>query len=107
MNVNNLTKNVVGDMGTKIRFYFYFYLLFILIIAWRRSQVLVELRFSVEPTGTLFWRPLEVVLFRRARNIFSQFFRQFRILNRNLSDSLKNLPTLFKKWFVYFHQNKS
>jgi hypothetical protein len=53
-----------------------------------RSQVLVG------PTGTLFWRPLDVLLFRRARNIFSQLFRQFRILNCNLSDSLKNLPTL-------------
>jgi hypothetical protein len=61
----------------------------------------------VEPTGTLFWRPLDVLLFRRARNIFSQLFRQFRILNCNLSDGLKNLPTLFQKWFEYFHQNKS
>jgi hypothetical protein len=28
MNVNNLTKNVVGDMGTKIRFYILIYDLF-------------------------------------------------------------------------------
>jgi hypothetical protein len=28
MNVNNLTKNVVGDMGTKIRFYILIYYLF-------------------------------------------------------------------------------
>jgi hypothetical protein len=63
------------------------------------SQVLVE------PTGTLFWRPLDVLLFRPARNIFfTTFSRQFRILNCNLSDSLKNLPTLFQKWFEYFHQ---
>jgi hypothetical protein len=27
--------------------------------------------------------------------------------HNNLSDSLKNLPTLFQKWFEYFHQNKS
>jgi hypothetical protein len=40
-----------------------------------------------------------------ARNIFfTTFSRQFRILNCNLSDSLKNLPTLFQKWFEYFHQ---
>jgi hypothetical protein len=32
---------------------------------------------------------------------FSQLFRQFGILNCNLSDSLKNLPTLFQKWFEY------
>jgi hypothetical protein len=38
---------------------------------------------------------------------FSQLFRQFRILNCNLSDSLKNLPTLFQKWFEYFYRNKS
>jgi hypothetical protein len=38
---------------------------------------------------------------------FSQLFRQFSILNCNLSDSLKNLPSLFQKWFEYFHQNKS
>jgi hypothetical protein len=40
-------------------------------------------------------------------NIFSQLFRQFRMLNCNLSHSLKNLPTLFQKWFEYFHQKKS
>jgi hypothetical protein len=33
--------------------------------------------------------------------------RQFGILNCNLSDSLKNLPTLFQKWFEYFYRNKS
>jgi hypothetical protein len=38
---------------------------------------------------------------------FSQLFRQFGILNCNLSDRLKNLPTLFQKWFEYFHRNKS
>jgi hypothetical protein len=38
---------------------------------------------------------------------FSQLFRQFGILNCNLSDSLKNLPTLFQKWFEYSHRNKS
>jgi hypothetical protein len=61
----------------------------------------------VEPTGTLFWRPLDVLLFRRALKYFSQLFRQFRILNCKLSDNLKNLPTLFQKWFEYFHQNKN
>jgi hypothetical protein len=29
------------------------------------------------------------------------------VLNCNLSNSLKNLPTLFQKWFEYFHRNKS
>jgi hypothetical protein len=43
----------------------------------------------------------------RKKIFFSQLFRQFRMLNYNLSDSLKNLPTLFQKWFEYFHQNKS
>jgi hypothetical protein len=38
---------------------------------------------------------------------FSQLFRQFGILNCNVSDSLKHLPTLFQKWFEYFHRNKS
>jgi hypothetical protein len=42
----------------------------------------------------------------RALNIkitnFSQLFRRFGILNCNLSDSLKNLPTLFQKWFGLF-----
>jgi hypothetical protein len=59
----------------------------------------------VEPTGTLFWRPLDVLLFRRARNIFSQLFREFGMLNCGLSDSLGNLPTLFQKWFEYFRQS--
>jgi hypothetical protein len=59
----------------------------------------------VEPTMALLWRPLAVLLFRRPENIFSQLFRQFGILNCNLSDSLKNLPTLFQKWFEYFHRN--
>jgi hypothetical protein len=35
---------------------------------------------------------------------FSQLFRRFGILNCNLSDSLKNLPTLFQKWFEYFNE---
>jgi hypothetical protein len=43
----------------------------------------------VEPTGTLFWRPLNVLLLRRAgKYFFPKLFRQFRILNCNLSDSL-------------------
>jgi hypothetical protein len=60
----------------------------------------------IEPTMALLWRPLDVLLFRRSK-FFSQLFRQFGILNRNLSDSLKNLPTLFQKWFEYFYRNKS
>jgi hypothetical protein len=32
---------------------------------------------------------------------FSQLFHHFRILNCNLSNRLKNLPTLFQKWFEY------
>jgi hypothetical protein len=62
-----------------------------------------------------------LLLFRAARKYFdrdltrathmkitiSQLFQEFRMLNCNLSDSLKNLPTLFRKWFEYFHQNKS
>jgi hypothetical protein len=50
----------------------------------------------VEPTMALLWRPLDVLL-----------FRQFGILNCNLSDSFKNLPTLFQKWFEFFYRNKS
>jgi hypothetical protein len=49
-----------------------------LIIGWRRSRYLffkmkvtkvkiVDCQVLVEPTGTLFWRPLDVLLFRRAR----------------------------------------
>jgi hypothetical protein len=45
--------------------------------------------------------------FGALKNIFSQLFRRFGILNCNLSDSLKNLPTLFQKWFGYFYRNKS
>jgi hypothetical protein len=60
----------------------------------------------VGPTMALLWRPLDVLLFRRPKNIFSQLFRRFGILNCNLSDSLKNLPTLFQKWFGYFYRNK-
>jgi hypothetical protein len=62
---------------------------------------------QLEPTMALLWWPLDILLFRRPKNIFSQLFRQFGILNCNLSDSLKNLPTLFQKWFEYFHRNKS
>jgi hypothetical protein len=47
----------------------------------------------VEPTMALLWRSLDVLLFRRPENFFSQLFRQFGILNCNLSDSSKNLPT--------------
>jgi hypothetical protein len=43
----------------------------------------------------------------RYKIFFSQLFRQFRILNCYLSDSLKNLQTLFQKWFEYFDQNKN
>jgi hypothetical protein len=45
--------------------------------------------------------------FGALKNNFSQLFRRFGILNCNLSDSLKNLPTLFQKWFGYFYRNKS
>jgi hypothetical protein len=61
----------------------------------------------VEPTMALIWRPLDVLLFRSPKKIFLQLFRQFGILNCNLSDSLKNLPTLFQKWCEYFYRNKS
>jgi hypothetical protein len=62
----------------------------------------------VEPTMALLWRPLDVLLFRRSKKYFFQnFFDSLGILNCNLSDSLKNLPTLFQKWFEYFYWNKS
>jgi hypothetical protein len=65
---------------------------------------------STSTFGALSWRYRELkfkFLNWVTTVFFSQLFRQFRILNCNLSDSLKNLPTLFQKWFEYFHQNKS
>jgi hypothetical protein len=59
----------------------------------------------VEPTMALLWRPY--YYFGALKIFFSQLFRRFGILNCNLSDSLKNLPTLFQKWFGYFYRNKS
>jgi hypothetical protein len=66
-------------------------------------------RTLVEPTRTLFWQALDVctIISARYKMLFSQPFRQFRILNCNLFDSLKNLPNLFQKSFEYFHRNKS
>jgi hypothetical protein len=34
-------------------------------------------------------------------------FLNYRIDYNSISDSLKNLPTLFQKLFEYFHRNKS
>jgi hypothetical protein len=59
----------------------------------------------VEPTMALLWRPY--YYFGALKIFFSQLFPRFGILNCNLSDSLKNLPTLFQKWFEYFYRNKS
>jgi hypothetical protein len=61
----------------------------------------------VEPTMALPGGRSTYYYFGALKIFFSQLFRQFGILNCNLSDSLKNLPTLFQKWFEYFHRNKS
>jgi hypothetical protein len=71
-------------------------------------QVLVEpTQVLVEPTMALLWRPLDVLLFRHPKNIFFITFSTVWDIELYLSDSLKNLPTLFQKWFEYFHRNKS
>jgi hypothetical protein len=55
----------------------------------------------VEPTMALLWRPLDVLLFRRPKKYFFTTFSTVWDIN------LKNLPTLFQKWFGYFYRNKS
>jgi hypothetical protein len=69
----------------------------------RQSSAIVGSTLSSTST----WRSPILDAFGALKIFFSQLFWQFGILNCNLSDNLKDLPTFFQKWFEYFHRNKS
>jgi hypothetical protein len=75
---------------------------------WRRKRAKVEIvrcwlsrqwRYSGGRSTYYYFGALKI--------FFSQPPRQFGTLNCNPSDSLKNLPTPFQKWFEHSHRNKS
>jgi hypothetical protein len=70
-----------------------------------KANLIIASQVLVEPTGTLFWRPLDVLLFRRARNIFSASQSGKYSVTLHFRSREVRFPVQCQKFLVEFGKN--